>query len=135
MLDHDDSSGAAPHGILDSLRRVLSTVIELLYTRAELFTTEVEEEIHRAAGLLVWALVAIIAGGFTILLLSLTVVIAFWDDHRLLAALFVTLLFAGLFGTALLTLRSRIRSRPPLLAETLSELRRDREALGGKDRG
>ena len=133
MLDTEDQSGAAPHGILDSLRRVLSTVIELIYTRAELFTTEVEEEIHRAAGLLIWALVAIIAGGFTILLLSLTVVIAFWDDHRVLAGLFVTLLFAGVFGTALLTLRSRIKARPPLLAETLAELRRDRDALAGKD--
>ncbi|MEY4761319.1 MAG: hypothetical protein RLZZ200_1175 [Pseudomonadota bacterium] len=135
MLDQEDASGPAPHGMLDSLRRVLSTVIELLYTRAELFTTEVEEEFHRAAGLLLWALVAIIAGGFTILLLSLTVVIAFWDDHRLLAALFVTLLFAIVFGVALFTLRTRIRSRPPLLAETLAELRRDRDALGGKDRG
>ena len=135
MRDTEDASGSAPHGILDSLRRVLSTVIELLYTRAELFTTEVEEEFHRAAGLLVWALVAIIAGGFTLLLLSLSIVIAFWDDHRLLAALFVTMLFACVLLTALFTLRSRLKSRPPLLAETLAELRRDRDALARKEHG
>jgi uncharacterized membrane protein YqjE len=134
MLDMEDLKGGAPHGILDSLRRVLSTVIELLYTRAELFTTEVEEEIHRAAGLLVWSLVAVVAGGFAVLLLSLTIVIAFWDSHRLLAACGVTLLFTAIFATALLTLRTRIKSRPPLLAETLAELRRDREALGGGER-
>lgn len=134
MFDTEDLKESAPHGILDSLRRVLSTVVELLHARAELFTTEVEEELHRAAGLLVWALIAVVAGGFAVLLLSLTIVIAFWDTHRLLAACLVTLLFAAVLAAALLTLRSRIRARPPLLAETLSELRRDRDALGGRER-
>ena len=74
MFDTEDLKESAPHGILDSLRRVLSTVVELLHARAELFTTEVEEELHRAAGLLVWALIAVVAGGFAVLLLSLTIV-------------------------------------------------------------
>jgi len=134
MRDTEDLGGGVPHGILDSLRRVLSSLVELLYTRAELFTTEVEEEFHRAAGLLFWAMIAVVAGGFALLLLSLTLVIAFWDTHRLLAACGVTVLFIGVLATALLTLRARLRSRPPLLAETLAELRRDREALGGRGR-
>jgi uncharacterized membrane protein YqjE len=120
MRDTEDLSGGASGGILDSLRRVLSSVVELLYTRAELFTTEVEEEFHRAAGLLLWAVIAVVAGGFTVMMLSLAIVIAFWDTHRLLAACLVTLLFGVILATALVTLRSRLRSRPPLLAETLA---------------
>lgn len=135
MLDTEDLSGAAPHGILDSLRRMLASLIELVHTRAELLTTEVEEEIHRAAGLLLWALVAVVSGGFAVMMLSATIIIAFWEGHRLLAASLVTLLFAAILLTALLTLRARLKARPPLLAETLAELRRDREALGGRERG
>jgi uncharacterized membrane protein YqjE len=134
MRDTEELSGGASGGILDSLRRVLSTVVELLYTRAELFATEVEEEFHRAAGLLLWVIIAVVAGGFTVMMLSLAIVIAFWDTHRLLAACLVTTLFGVILATALVTLRSRLRSRPPLLAETLAELRRDREALGNRER-
>ena len=134
MLGQDDLSGGGSNGMMDSLRRMLSSLIELVHTRAELLTTEVEEEIHRAAGLLLWALVAVVSGGFAVMMLSATVIIAFWDGYRLLAACLVTLLFTVILVTALLTLRARLKARPPLLAESLAELRRDREALGGRER-
>ena len=133
-MDTDDERAAAP-GIIDSLKRMFATVAELLHTRVELFTTELEEEMHRVAVLLLWAVVAIFFGGLFVLMLSLTIVIAFWDRYRLLAAGLMTLVFFGVVLTAVLTLRARIRSHPRLLAESLEELRRDRDALGARGRG
>jgi len=133
-MDTDDERAAAP-GIIDSLKRMFATVAELLHTRVELFTTELEEEMHRVAVLLLWAVVAIFFGGLFVLMLSLTIVIAFWDGYRLLAAALMTLVFFGVVLTAVLTLRARIRSHPRLLAESLEELRRDRDALGARGRG
>jgi len=133
-MNADDKTTDSPPGILDSLRRMLATLIELVHARVELFTTELEEEMHRVAGLLLWAVVAIFFGGLTVLMLSLTVVIAFWDGNRLLAAGLMTLLFFAIVLTAVLTLRARIRAHPRLLAESLEELRRDRDSLAGRDR-
>lgn len=131
-MDTGDGQGAT--GILESLKRMLATAAELLHTRVELFTTELEEEMHRVAGLLLWAVVAIFFGGLFVLMLSLTIVIAFWDGYRLLAAGLMTLVFFGIVLTAVLTLRAKIRAHPRLLAESLEELKRDRDALGARGR-
>ena len=133
-LDFEDGPAAASPGIIDSLKRMLATLAELLHTRVELFTTELEEEMHRVAMLLLWAVIAIFFGGLFVLMLSLTIVIAFWDGYRLLAAGLMTLVFFGIVLTAVLKLRAKIRSHPRLLAESLEELKRDREALGARGR-
>jgi len=132
-MDAEQGPSGTP-GILDSLRRMLATAVELLHTRVELFTTELEEEMHRVAGLLVWAVIAIFFGGLFVLMLSLTIVIAFWDSNRLLAAGLMTLVFFAVVLTAVLKLRAKVRSHPRLLAESLQELRRDSDALRSRDR-
>jgi uncharacterized membrane protein YqjE len=132
-MDSEDEPVTSP-GIIDSLKRMFATMVELLHTRVELFTTELEEEMHRVAVLLLWAVVAIFFGGLFVLMLSLTIVIAFWDGYRLLAAGLMTLVFFAVVLTAVLTLRAKIRSHPRLLAESLQELRRDRDALGARSR-
>ena len=38
--------------LMDSAKRMLATVISMVHTRLELFTTEIEEEIQRAASIL-----------------------------------------------------------------------------------
>lgn len=112
-----------------SLRRLLATVVSIAHTRIELFTTELQEEIHRAATIVLWSLVALFFASLGVLLLALTILIAFWDGPRLLVA---GLICAAFLLTALLTalrVRRLLQSRPSLLAATLEELQRDREAL------
>jgi uncharacterized membrane protein YqjE len=133
-MDTDDGQAGAPPGIIDSLKRMLATLVELLHTRVELFTTELQEEMHRVAMLLLWAVIAVFFGGLFVLMLSLTIVIAFWDSYRLLAASLMTLVFFGIVLTAVLTVRAKIRSHPRLLAESIEELKRDGEALGAHGR-
>ena len=109
---------------------MVGTLVQLLHTRVELFTTELEEEMHRIAVLLVWSAVSIFCSGLFVLMLSLTVVIAFWDGHRLLAASVMTTLLLLMVVISLLTLRAKLKGHPRLLAASRDELRRDGEALG-----
>ncbi len=64
------------------------------------------------------------------LMLTLTILIVFWDTHRLLAAGLITAFFAILATIAGLVVRHRLQGRTRLLAATIAELRRDAATLG-----
>ncbi len=125
------ADGAPPQaGLFASLKRMLATLLELVSLRLELVSVEIEEQIEYAASLLLWSVAAIFFGCLTVLLLALTIVIVFWDDHRLLAAGLVTGAFALLAVGAVLVVRARLRQRPRFLVATTAELKRDASALG-----
>ena len=126
--------GPSGPGLLGALRQMLANLLALAQVRVELLTTELSAEVQRAVGVLVWAFVALFFGGLAVLMLALTVVIAVWDQHRLLAAGAFAVAFLVVTVTAALVVRSRIRNRPRPLAATLEELRRDREALARERR-
>lgn len=115
--------------LMDSAKRMLATIIALVSTRLELFTTEIEEEIQRAASILMWALVALFFGSLTVLMIAFTVIIIFWDDHRVLAAVLVTSSF--LLATLIFALmaRHRFKSKARFMGASIEELKRDREGL------
>lgn len=124
-----DSERPRPAGLMDSAKRMLATLLALIHTRVELFTTEIEEEIHRAASILLWSLVALFFGSLTVLMIALTVIIVFWDDYRVVAAVSVCgtfLLMTVIFG---LLARARLKSRTRFMASSIEELKRDRDSL------
>lgn len=116
-------------GWLNSLRDIAATLIGIAQTRLELFSSEIQDEIQRAAVLLVWAFVALFAAGIGLFLAALVVIFAFWDTHRLLAASLVTCAFFVIALVAYGVLLSHIRGKRRLLDSTLSELARDRDRL------
>jgi len=117
-------------GLFASVRRMLATLLELVSTRIELVSVEIEEQIEYAAGILLWSVAAIFFGSLAVLLLALTIVIAFWDDHRLLAAGLVTGAFALIAVGAVLVVRARLQRRPHFLGATAAEFKRDADAFG-----
>ena len=119
-------------GLFDSLRAMLATLVTLAHTRLELVSVELEQEGERLAGLVLWAILGLFCGGLAVLMLALTIVIAFWDGHRLLAAGLVALLFTVLAMVAGLVVRHRLRTRPRFLSATIGELERDARALGSE---
>jgi uncharacterized membrane protein YqjE len=116
-------------GVVQAAKRMLATLIAIVHTRLELFTTEIEEEIQRAASVLLWALVALFFGSLTVLMVAVTVLIIFWDDNRILAACLVTGTFLVLTGIFALLARARLRAKPRFMAASIEELKRDRESL------
>ncbi len=125
----DEPAQPAPPGLFASLRRMLATALELGATRLQLISVEIQEQIEYAANLLLWGMVAIFFGSLTVLLLALTVVIAFWDGHRLLAAGLMTGLFAAIALVAAWVVHLRLQHAPRFLAATTRELQRDADAL------
>jgi uncharacterized membrane protein YqjE len=121
-------------GLVASLRRALATLVTLAHTRLELVSVEIEEQIEFAASVLLWSITAMFFASLAVLVLALTIVIAFWDTHRLLAAGLVTLGLALSALVAVLVVQRRLRHRPRLLAATTTELRGDAAALDGGER-
>lgn len=122
-------SGTHNPGLLGSLRRAASTLIEIVQTRIELVVTELEEQGLRAAELAALGLLTLFFVCLAIVLGTLAVVVAYWERNPVavlgaLAALYLVL--AVIVG---LVWRARARARPRLLSATLAELERDREEL------
>ncbi|HEU4655169.1 MAG TPA: phage holin family protein [Steroidobacteraceae bacterium] len=132
MTDSQSPPAASATGLFHSLSHFAGTLIGLLHTRLELLTTEVQEEIHRAAGLLMWAFVAAFAAMMALFLAALTVIFVFWDSHRVLAALSMVIVFVLIALGGALTLNARLKNKPRLLSGTLTELARDRDQLRAK---
>ena len=122
------TSPADSGGLIDSARRLVSSVVEAIQTRFELAAVEIEEQVHWAAELLVWTFVALAAAACGIVMLGFVVVVVFWE-HRILASALVALAYLLTAGAALLVLRGKVRSRPRLFDASVHELAKDREAL------
>ncbi|PWT76110.1 MAG: hypothetical protein C5B46_01745 [Proteobacteria bacterium] len=127
---HDSNRGTA--GLFDSVRTLLSTLVGIAHTRLELLSAELQEELSRAAFLILWSAVALFFAFLGIAFLGVVVIIAFWDDHRLLAAGLLTALFVALaiiFGIAA---SRQIGAKPRPFDASLRELTKDRDELAPK---
>ncbi len=122
-------AGGPATGLLDSLRRLASTVIEMLQTRIELASTEIEEEGARMAGLLLLAAAAFYCLTIGLVFGGMFVIVALWDSFRLWAVGGLTLFFVGSALVIWLVFRQRYKSRPRFLSATLAEFRKDRDML------
>jgi uncharacterized membrane protein YqjE len=119
-------------GLFASLRRLVTTLVELVHSRLDLVGIELQLEVQRATSLLLWAFAGIVCGTVALVLLAMTVLIAFWDTHRLLAAGCITAVFALASLGMALHVRRRVRTRPRLFGATLDELQHDVAALKGQ---
>ncbi len=128
----EDGSAAEPGrttGLLASLRRLLATAAEILQTRMELLSVELEESGYQLRVLLIYTLIALFFLGFGMLLLTLLVIVVFWDTYRLPVLFGVTGLYLAVGIGAALRVRHTLKTRPRLFAATLGELGKDRERL------
>jgi len=119
-------------GLFKSIANLVATVVAIAQTRLELLTTDLQEEMHRVAEILVWTLIALLAALIGLFLAALAVIFVFWDTHRLLAAVLVTSAFFVIAIAASVVLRVKIRTKPRMLDATLAELAKDREQLAGR---
>jgi len=116
-------------GLLQSLNAFVGTLLSVVHTRLQLLTTELQEEVQRAAQLLVWAFIALFAAMLALFLGALTVIFVFWDTHRVLASLLMTAALLGIAVLAGLVLRTKLKTRPALITDTLAEIAKDRDQL------
>lgn len=115
--------------LLRSLVQLGGTLLAVAQTRVELLTTELSEDLERGLRILLWAMLGLLAGIVGLLLAGITVVIYFWDTHRMAAAVGVTAVFLLLAAVAGLVFRGHLQAKPRLLDATRTELHRDVAAL------
>lgn len=124
-----ESSSTRATGLMASLRQLLATSAEVLRTRVEILSTEVEEEGVRVRELFLLEQVTLFFLGLGLLLLTLFVVLAFWDSHRLLVLAVFAVFYLAVGAGAALVLRHKFKTRPRIFSTTLSELGKDRDRL------
>jgi len=119
----------ASSGLMESAKRLISTLISIVSTRLELLANELQEERLRLIQMLLYSLFALFCFGMGVMLLTVFIVVLFWDDHRIAVVGGLCVLFFVL-GTLMATmLRNRARSHPKLFSASLAELAKDREQL------
>jgi uncharacterized membrane protein YqjE len=123
------AEGGERAGLFESGKRVLGTLIAIVHDRFELLSTELQEEIGRVAFLLLWGAIALFFAFLGIAFAGLLVVIILWDEHRVLAAGLIAVLFLVLaVGAGMLAAR-QVGAKPRPFDTSLNELAKDRELL------
>ena len=129
-----DNTPASPVGVFSAVKNLTASLVSHLYTRLELFATELAEEKLRLTSLLVSIVSALFFLFLAILLAAVFVIVIYWDTpYRLHAIGGLTLLFlvgAGIFWSMVLT---KIKSKPRLFRASLAELYKDRKQLDARD--
>jgi uncharacterized membrane protein YqjE len=126
-------SDAAPPGLFASLRRLLQHSVELAEVRLELFATELQQEKLRLLESLAWLALALLAFAIGLVLLSVFIVMLFDRPHRLAALGGVVLAYFAGAWVAWRVARAKGQGSGKPFEASLSELRRDRAALTGRD--
>ena len=112
-------------GLLRAVQRLGQSLARLLVTRFEILSTEVAEERYNLTKLALGALIVLLCLQLGLIFTALFVVLAAGAEHRLAAigtAALVMLLGAIAGGS---WLRWWLKTRPPMFAATVAELRKD----------
>jgi uncharacterized membrane protein YqjE len=116
-------------GLLESLKRLVGTVLAIVQTRIELLSNEFEDERLRIRQMLLYYSFVFFCFGLAIILLTAFIVVACWDNYRLQVLGGMTALFfiAGILSW--IALRRVVQQKSGLFANSLAELQNDRDLL------
>ena len=119
-------------GLTASLHRLGQSLLTALATRLEIFSTELGEERMNLTTLALVGLTVLfcLQVGLTFAILFVVLIVA--PEHRPLAVGIAALAMLLGAGGGALWLRGWLRSRPPMFATTVTELRKDRDRLKGR---
>jgi uncharacterized membrane protein YqjE len=119
--------------LTDNINRLASTFVDMLQTRLELVSVELEEELTRFSTYFIYALVALYCAGVAVSLGIFLVIAMFWDEHRIAVLLWLI----GLFGAISIFISARLRkqflNKPRLLEQSIAELKKDTELIRRRD--
>lgn len=114
---------------MGSVKRLFFTLSSIASTRLELLANELQEERLRLTQMLLFALFALFCFGMGVLLLTVFIVVLFWDDHRLAVTGMLSVVFFALGTLLAILLRRKTQEKSRLFSASLAELAKDREYL------
>jgi uncharacterized membrane protein YqjE len=127
-----EESHAATGGVFESLKTLSVSLVGIVHTRLELLSTDIAEEREHLITHLMLVLVALFCLGVGVVLLTILIVVVFWESHRLLALGGLTGLFLALSAGVGWLAVYKIRTKPRLFEASLAELSKDRQQLTSK---
>jgi len=123
------ASTPPPGGIVDSIRSFLASWVAMIKTRLEIVSVELEEQREWIEQLMLLALAALFCLSLGLILLTLLIVVLFWDSHPLWVLGGFAFLYLGAGAVFLTTLRQKIKAKPRIFSATAAELGKDYAAL------
>jgi len=117
-------------GVIASLRALAANAIGIAQTRLQLLSNELEEERARTLQLVVLGAVAMFCAAIGLILVTAWIIIALWDQYRLLTVAVLAGLYMLGAALALRALKAKAAQRSKLFSASLGELGRDRDLLG-----
>ena len=129
MSAADSQVAEAERGLLFSLRRLASTGVEIIHTRLEILSSDLEEERARLGSILMAGALAVFCFFMAAILLTILLVVLLWETHRVpvLGVLSGAFLIGG--GLCWRSFQHQRHERPAFLATTLGELAKDRREI------
>lgn len=124
-----ESTNQATEGLLSSLKNLTVSLIAIVHTRLELISTDLEEGRERFISLLALAFISLFSLCFGAVLLTILVVVIFWDTHRLLVMGSLTALFIVVGAVVGAMVVRRLKLMPRMFEASLSELIKDHQEL------
>lgn len=118
-------------GIIASLQNLASSFISIAQTRLELVRVEIEEGREHLVRLLALALFSIFCLCMGVFLVTVLLIVLFWDTHRVLVIGLMTATFLGAGGILWMKTLNMLKRMPKMFEASLAELLRDRHHLGG----
>ena len=116
-------------GLLNSLKNLTVTLIAIVHTRLELISADLEEGRERFISLLTITFISLFSLCFGTVLLTILVVVVFWDTHRILVLGSLTGLFLAV-GAILGAIAIRqLKSMPRMFEASLAELIKDHHEI------
>lgn len=122
-----ETSSETP-GIISSLKKLGQIVLTTAANRLELAAVETQEEAARWVESLILVAALAVLGALTLAMISLTIVLTFWEEHRLAAMVGLSILYLLAFLGTVWRLRWRLKNWDSFAA-TLAELRKDKACL------
>ena len=128
-MDGNELSG----GILGSVRRAAEIALRTVQNRIELFAAELQEEKSWLIATLLWAAAAVFFCGLAILFVVGTAIYFAPDSVRPWLIGGFSVLFIYIAVNAVVGLRRSVRDKPPPMADTLGELKKDLDWIRSRD--
>jgi uncharacterized membrane protein YqjE len=119
----------ASRGLFASLRALVDGILAALQTRGELLSTELEEEVTRLVGVLVWSFAGVFAGIVGLAFVGVAILLAAPAGWRVPVAILMAVAFLGFAVAGWFAIRRITRAKPRLFDASLGELDKDLRKL------
>jgi uncharacterized membrane protein YqjE len=123
-----DKTFESSKGLFDSLTALTKTFVAIAHTRLELLSIDLEEERERFMSLLILSLVALFSLMVGVVLITITLILAFWDSYRLIAIGSLAGIFLVTGSLTCWCIIKKYQSKPRLFLGSLLELVKDQQA-------